>query len=348
MLDKIRRPGRSYKEGKFKKIFSYIVFGLICIVFLFIAPMGVNLTGQGVVGQVGDVFIKQRELRNLEESLRNRYKRQLEQANEEMTLRIQKKIRSQALQNLVQFYITLVSIQKEGLFLTDEELVSAIKNISLFQEKGRFLHSRYIQFLKNQKLNKARFDAQIRKEELVNNWKKAFIQAIGTNQLEEEKKQGRYQYKVSFRYAELQAEEVEEEKLEPFVKSKNKKEIEKSLKKAQIKWEKTGVFSLFFPLGVSIARNETVMKAIINHVPSTGLVPQFIRDNNIIYVVDILSFTEGKINPEEKKIMSVLRSQNFDKLNRLFNSWLSFQREHIKFKNELLINLKDLYFQYCL
>ena len=332
MLDKIRRPGRSYKEGRLKKIFSYIVFGLICIVFLFIAPMGVNLMGQGVVGQVGNMFIKQRELRDMEENLRNRYKRQLEQANEEMTLRIQKEIRSQAMQNLLQFYITLASIQKEGLFLTDEELVSAIQNIPIFQEKGRFLYSRYIHFLKSQKLNKARFDDQIRKEELVNNWNQAFIQAIAPNQLEQEKKRGRHQYKVNLRYAELQAEEVEEEKLEPFVKSKNKKEVEKFLKTAQAQWEKTGLFSLFLPLGVPIARNESIMKAIISHAPSTGLVPQFIRDNNIIYIVDILSFTEGKINPEEKKMMEALMGQNFDKLNRLFNSWLSAQREHIKVK----------------
>ena len=329
MLDKIRRPGRSYKDGTFKKIFTYIIFGLICLVFLFIAPMGINLTGQGIAGQVGSHYISQRELRILEENLRNQYRSRLEQADENQSQEIQKEIRSRALEYLVRLYLINSALHKEEVFLTDEELAVSIQSIPIFREDGRFLNSRYQTFLKNQKLQPTRFEESIRREQLSKNWEKTFNRALSSNKLEENKTQERYKYKVNFRYVTLNATEVKEEELEPFVKSKNKSEIEKFLKKAQVKWEKTGSFSLFTPLGVSIAQNELVMNKLIKQIPKTGLIPEFIRDENKIYLVDVLSFVEGKIDPEEKRL-EALFSQNFDKSLRLFSDWLNFKREQIK------------------
>ena len=329
MLDKIRRPGRSYKDGTLKKIFTYIIFGLICIVFLFIAPMGVNLTGKGVAGKVGSHYISQRELRVLEENLRNQYKSRLEQADEERTQNIQKEIRSRALQYLVRLYLINSALHKERVFLTNEELAGSIQSIPVFQEDGRFLNSRYQTFLKRQNLQAVRFEESIRREQLVKNWEKTFNQALSSNELEEEKKQARYKYKVNFRYVTLNSTEINEEELEPFVKSKNKPEIEKFLKKAQVKWEKTGSFSLFLPLGVSIAQNELIMDKLINQLPNTGLIPELIREGNKIFLVEVLSFVEGKPNPEEKRL-EALFSQNFEKSIRLFDSWLELKREQIK------------------
>ncbi|MCZ0932385.1 MAG: SurA N-terminal domain-containing protein [Oligoflexia bacterium] len=330
MLDKLRRPGRSYRDGKLKKIFSVVVFGLICIVFVFIAPMGINLMGEGVVGQVGSEFIRVRDLRVLEENLRNQYKSRLEQADEETYSKLQQQIRSIALQNLVSIYVINYALQKEGLFLTDKELISTIQNIPYFQEEGRFLNSRYMAFLKSQNLSSSRFEERVRREKLADNWQKTFNQAVSSNELEKEKSQARHQYKVNLRYVTLKAEEIAEEKLEPFVQEKNKKEIEKFLKKAQVKWEQTGLFSLLLPLRVSIAHNETIMTAVLNQLPSKGLIPKLIRDDNKVHVVEVLSFSKEKnISPEDKQLADLI-SQNFEKSSRLFNSWMSTQRKHIK------------------
>ena len=329
MLDKLRRPGRSYKDGKLKKIFTTLFFGLICLVFVFIAPMGINLTGQGVVGQVGNSFIQTRELRNLEEILRNQYKNRLEQMDEDSSLRFEKQIRSQALQNLVTLYLVNYALQKEGLFLTDQELVAKIRSLSIFQEKGRFLNTRYKAFLKSQNLSSFYFDEKVRRQQLASNWQETFKQAISFNKLEKEKSQARHQYKVNLRYVTLKAEEISEEKLETFVQEKNKKEIESFLKTVQVKWEKTGLFSLLLPLRVPIAHNEAIISAVINHIPATGLIPQLIRDENTIYVVEVLSFSKEKITAEDKQL-SALIHQDSEKANRLFSSWISEKRKHIK------------------
>ena len=328
MLDKLRRPGRSYKDGKLKKILYTFIFGLICIIFIFIAPMGINLTGEGIVGQVGNDFIRSRDLRVLEENLRNQYKSRLERADEGTYSKLQQQIRSMALQRLVNIYVINYALQKEGSFLTDKELISTIKNIPYFQEKGRFLNSRYVTFLKSQNLSSSRFEERVRREKLVENWQKTFNQAISSNELEKEKNQARHQYKVNLKYVTLKAEEIEKETLEPFVQEKNKKELEKLLKKAQVKWEKTGLFSLLLPLKVSIAHNERIMTAVLEQLPSKGLIPKLIRDENKIYIVEVLAFSKESSSPEDKQL-SALISQNFEKASRLFDSWVSTQREHI-------------------
>ena len=129
----------------------------------------------------------------------------------------------------------------------------------------------------------------------------------------------------------LKATEIKEEEIEPFLQAKNKKEVEKFLKKAQAKWEKTGLFSLFLPFSVPIAQNKTIMKNVIKQLPSTGLIPQLIREDNTIYIVDVLDFTKGKISSEDKQLEALI-SQNFEKSSRLFNSWVSAQKKHIKVK----------------
>ena len=329
MLDKLRRPGRSHKEGKLRKIFNTAFFAFICIIFIFIAPMGVNLMGERTVGRVGNDFIPIRELRNLEENLRNRYKSRLEQADEESVLKLQNQIRSMALEKLVNDYIINYALRKEGMFITDRELFASITSIPVFQENGRFLKSRYKSFLKSQNLNASRFEESIRRSQLVLDWQTAFSQAISSNKLEKEKSLARYQYKVNIRYAELKAGEIAEEELEPFVKSKNKKEINNFLKKSQVSWEKTGSFSLLLPLGVSIAHSTTIMDSIIHQLPDTGLISKLIRDDNKVYVIDILSFSKEKVSSEDKELESLI-SQNFDKSNRLFSSWLNLQKEHVE------------------
>ncbi|MCY4321624.1 MAG: SurA N-terminal domain-containing protein, partial [Bdellovibrionaceae bacterium] len=318
-----------HKYENLRKIFNTAFFAFICIIFIFIAPMGVNLMGERTVGRVGNDFIPIRELRNLEENLRNRYKNRLEQADEETALKIQNQIQSMALEKLVTDYIINYALRKEGLFITDQELFKSLTSIPIFQEEGRFLKSRYKGFLKSQNLNASRFEESIRRSQLVLNWQSAFSQAILSNKLEKEKNMARYQYKINIRYAELNAGKVAEEELEPFVKSQNKKEINNFLKQAQVSWKKTGLFSILLPLGVSIAQSESFMDAIINQLPKTGLISKLIRDDNKVYVIEILSFSKDKLSSADKKLESLI-SQNFDKSNRLFNSWLNLQKEHIE------------------
>ena len=327
MLNKIRRPGRSYKDGVFKKAFSYIVLGLICAMFLFIAPMGTQLNTQGVVAQVESHLIRSRELKLIEDNFKKQYQSRLNSSPSPEAL--QQQIRSQALQYLIDLYKISVLAEKEDFFISDKELRETIRDYPAFQEEGRFLYSRYQVFLKSQNLSPAHFEERIRRYELSQNWVSSFKKAALTNQLEELKKSERHQYKINFQYVELAAEKVEEEKLADLLKTKNQAGVKQFLKSADADWKETGVFSLILPIGQAIAQNDKIVEALLSHLPNKGLVPNIIRDENKVYAVKILSFDKTESKPEELKIERLL-SRNFGKSDQVFENWLSTESKKIK------------------
>lgn len=329
MFEKLRRPGRSPKEGRFKKWFSYFVFGAICFVFVFLAPMGTNLMGEGVLGYVGNEPIRAREFRFFEESIKQHYRNRLEQAGDESYSKIQDEIRYRAKVEIVKRYLLVQGAQNDGFFLSTGELRSEIQSIPIFQKEGRFLYSRYLSFLKSEGLNPTRFEELIRKDKLAENWAGVFKKAISSNQLEKSKRAQRHRYKVNFRYALLNTGDIEEEKLEPLVKSKALQKINQFLKKNDVKWEETGPFPLFSAFGIPITQNQNLMDVLTHYLPAKGVIPRLIRQNDKIYIVHVLSFKEGEASPQEKQLENLL-SLRFDKFVRLLDSWLDFQRQKIK------------------
>lgn len=330
MFEKIRRPGRSLKDGKIKKWFSYLLFGLICIIFVFLAPMGSQLLGEKVFGYVGSEPIRARELRLVEANIRQQYKSRLEQADEKTYSLIQQKIRHRALQYLVELSLIAQGSKKSNFFLSDEELKSEIRSIQMFQNKGRFLYSRYLKFLKQEKINPSRFEERIRKMITAKNWSILFKKAVISNTLEKKKKSARHSYKINFNYAVLNAGDIEDQKLEPFLKSKDLKKVHHFLKKHKIEWEKTGEFSLFSSLGQVITHNQIVMDEIIHHLPVKGLIPRMIRHGDDIYIVHILSFQQKSQASMAERQLEGLLEQNFNKSVRVLDSWTKAQRKKIK------------------
>ena len=105
-------------------------------------------------------------------------------------------------------------------------------------------------------MNPSRFENRIRKAKLVENWTAFFKKSVFSNELEKEKRSQRYRYKVNFRYVVLNAGKIDEQNLEPFVKSGDLKEINSFLKKNSVDWEKTGEFTLFSAFGIPIVQNK--------------------------------------------------------------------------------------------
>ena len=327
MFKKIRRPGRSHKDSSFKKIFTYFIFGLICAVFLFIAPMGSQLIGEGMVAKVGREQIMARELKQLEEAIKDNYQRQ--RKVEEWDEASLDQIRSSALQQLIDLYMVYSSSKREGFFISDQELKDNIQSFPVFQEKGRFLYSRYLEFLKLRRISSKRYEEQVRRQQTVQNWQELFDKAFQSNELEKQRNKKREQYKVQLEYAEMQAEEIKEEEVSLFLKEKNLKELNLLLKKAGGNWQKTGEFALFLPTQTLIAQNQKVMSAIISHLPEKGLIPSLVRDNNKLYAINIVSFSQKEASKEENPL-DLFLSQNYEKSNYLFETWLKAQKIPIK------------------
>lgn len=329
MFEKIRRPGRSRKEGQVKKWFSYFIFGLICLVFVFLAPMGTKLMGQGILGYVGSEPIRGREFRFVQENVQKQYQGRLDQADAETYSKIQKEIRDRALQYLVNHYLVVQGARKSGFSLSDKELQATIRSFPVFQENGRFLYSRYLNFLKLQKLSASRFEDQLRKQELDSKWREFFNKAALSNRLEETIKSEKYAYKLNFRYVEWNAGELEEQELEPYLQARDLKKIHQFLKKNKGEWKETGLFSLFSPFGIPIAQNQGLMDEVIHYLPNKGVLPKIIRQGDKIYLVEIRDFRKGKVSKEEERLENLLR-RNFGKSDRLFISWVDSYKEQIK------------------
>ena len=327
MFEKIRRPGRSYKDGGLKKVFSYFILGLICAMFLFIIPMGTQLNTQEVVAQVGPHLIRSRELRNFEENLKRQYQSRLNSDSSSEDLLAQ--IRSQALQHLIGLYKIGFLAKKESFFISDQELRTEIQGYEGFQEGGRFLYSRYQAFLKSQNINPAHFEERVRRSKLSYEWVNSFKKAVPSNRLEDIKKSDRMKYKINFQYVELETEKVEEEKLAGLLKEKDTKGLNQFLKALSASWEETGDFSLILPIGKGIAQNEKVIQAVLSHLPQKGLIPSIIRDSNKIYAIKILSFDIKEVQPKEAQLERLL-SRNFGKSDQVFENWLSVKSKKIK------------------
>lgn len=331
MLDRLRRPGRSVREGHFKKLFSYFVFGGICIIFVFLVPMGTQLFGEGILAYVGQEAVRAGEVQFFENNIKSRYQSRLDSADGEVFAQIQEEIRQRALAEVIKMYIMVQGSEKAGFFIGDEELKSIILSLPGFQEKGRFLYSKYKLYLKSQNMKASRFENRVRKIQQASQWDSLFRKSIVKNQLEREKEIQRYAYKVNFQYVALKAGEIEEEKLEPFLKAKDIKKVNQFLKEQEKSWQKTGEFSLLSPFGLEIAQNQNLMEALIRHLPRQGLIPGLIRHSDEIYIVNVLSFKETSVSPQEKQIQTLL-SRNFGKSMRLLSGWTEKQYETIKIK----------------
>ena len=330
MFEKIRRPGRSLKEGSFKKIFYFLVFGTICLVFVFLAPMGIQLMGEGYVAYVGNEPISGRELRFTQQSISEQYKSRLEQAGEGEYQKIQDEIKQKALAYLIEMNLMVQGSQKAGFELNDGELRSEIQAFPVFRQNDRFSYSQYMQFLKLNNLKAEQFENRVRKLKWSQNWQAFFKKTIPNNRLETAKSAEKYLYKANFRYITLKAGDVKEAELEAWTKAKNTKQINRFVKKNSLKWETTGLFNLFSAFGIAIASNQDVMEAVIHQLPATGLLPRLIRQKDKIYVVDILFFQQkGSISPEEQRMESFF-SRSFDKSGSVFSDWLDLQRKKIK------------------
>lgn len=330
MLEKIRRPGKANKTGQFKKLASYFIFGLICLVFVFLTPMTSQLIGYGggVVATVGRQSVHSRELNLLEKNLREQSKGRFNMVGAAEAQRLERQIRQTAFSHLLNGYIVSAGAKKEGFLVGDGELRESIRSIPIFQDKGQFIYSRYKAYLKSQYLKPAQFEAQIRRDIIRENWRGLFFKAVQSNQLEKNKNEVSRLYTATARFAELNLKTSLLKELEPLVKNQKTQKISQFLKKSKVEWQTVKAFSLGRLSLAPFQDNKKVQQALFGYLPQTGLIPRAITSRGKIYIVEVTSFKKKSFDPSEKENRNLLL--NFDKPLQLFENWLKFQEKIIK------------------
>jgi len=325
MFEKLRKPSKAKRQGRIKSIFSYIVFGTICLVFVFLSPMSSQIFGEGVVAYVGSEPIRSREFRFVEANLQSEYQDRLNTGSAEEIQTLQSRIRQNALSQLVHIYLVSQASQKVGFLVSDEQLQETIRSIPVFQRKGRFVYSQYLAYLKNQRLSATRFESRVRRMEIAQGWRDMFLKSVSSNELEQIKSQERNLYKLKLSFAEVPLSRIKLDEIQTLITSKQKTKLNQFLKRKQISWnhlEEMPLVKLFDlpPLG-----NSYFIESLINHLPQTGLIPELFMKGDKGYVVDILLF---KTSPRQVQNIDIASfALDYSKSNRLFEQWIDVQKE---------------------
>lgn len=330
MFDRIKKLLQTFQNLSLKKIFSILIFGLICLIFIFMAPLSQKILGENILAYVGDEPVRSGEVRFVERSLKLQYAKHFKN-NKEETL-VQKQIRTQALQQLIEQYLIVQGSTDQGFFITDRALGGQLMSIPIFQQNGRFSQAKYRNFLTSQNLQDSRFETRMRRYYQTQKWISLFNKSLSASLLASRKESQKRAYKVNLKYAVLDIGKIQEELVKPFIKNRNLQKINQFLKQNKVSWKTTGEFPLFSPFGVPIAQNHQFINFVVHQLPHQGLISQWLLQGNRLYIINILSFRQNTFkSPQDKQFYKFL-NQSQAKAQRLQRRWMGFQKSKFPIK----------------
>ena len=336
MFEKLRKPKKAKRQGRLKTLFSYIIFGTICLVFVFLSPMGGQIFGEGVVAYVGSEPIRSREFRFFEENLKSQYQERLNTGSAEEIQQLQNKIRHNALQQLINMYLISQAAEDAGFLVSDQELQDEIKAYSVFQNKGRFVYSQYLSFLKSQNLTASRFENRIRRFKTTQNWRQLFLKSVFSNSLENTKNLKRNLFQIKVRFAKIPLSDIKMEEIQPLLFAKDLNQLNQFFRKNKISWKTEKEMPLAQLFNLPSLRERDFIESIIDYLPNKGLISKLLMKGNQGYIVEILSFREGVFQKDNKDFM-LTSFLDYEKSERLFDQWVNNQKEKFPIQKVLEI-----------
>lgn len=143
MFEKLRRPVKA------KSFFSYLILGLIALVFVFIGfdPQNFGVQQKGAVALVNNKYISMLDYQEALQRMREQQKQ-----SKDLTQKEEENLKRQVLNELIHLELLNQKAYEEGFFVSDVEVRNAISQIPVFQERGIFrrdLYKRYIEFTRS-------------------------------------------------------------------------------------------------------------------------------------------------------------------------------------------------------
>ena len=345
MFKKIARPktATGKKQSTIKNIGSFIIFGFICSMFIFLGvPFGQNSSIGGSVALVDGEVISVRDYQNAINALQEQSGGG---AGEEEG---QDRMRRDAFNQLVNTEVMAGAASDFGIVVGREELKNEIKGYPSFQEDGRFARTRYSAFLEATGYSPKYFESKIKKQIASSSLQTMFSRVIKMSQMEGQKNQQLRKVKIEVSFVDIPYtffEPHEEEQFRAMVESDmNLNGVNQILKDKEKAWQKTGSFDLRRTRLPKVQGRGRLFQLVLDHLPKKGLIPKIVKLRDKSYVLKIDSFEEdvsvaGSSNKEAtlsamdsatQMISQVILSQT------LFQSWLSMRKS----KAQLKVNSK--------
>lgn len=177
MFKKLREP---WKPGRGKSILTGIIFGLICLTFVFvgITPGDSGLGGAGTAATVNDVVISVADFQERVSMVENQYSGALKDLPAAQRQMRSKWLKQSALEELVSYELVYQSAERVGVLPTDAATRDLIVNIPAFQEEGRFARQRYDQYLSYKGIMAADFENKVKRDVVVGQIRELFFTAL--------------------------------------------------------------------------------------------------------------------------------------------------------------------------
>ncbi|MCB9026609.1 MAG: SurA N-terminal domain-containing protein [Bdellovibrionaceae bacterium] len=160
MFEKLRKPGRA------KNILAYVIFGSICLVFVFLSnvPGGGGLTPGGPVAIVNKEPILFSDYREIYSRLQEQYRAGLDTLPAAQRQMYMDNLRNEALEQLINSLVISQAAHGLGMYTSDDEVRDFIMDVPAFKEEERFRRERYDNYLKYRNITAEKFEKEIRKD----------------------------------------------------------------------------------------------------------------------------------------------------------------------------------------
>ncbi len=321
MFEKIRKPIRP------KNIASYVIFGTICLVFIFIG-VPVNQIGSlgGAALLVNNKLVSWFDYQNYLEVLES----QARESGGEIEATRQIKLRRQAMDFLIHAELMIQATDKNGILVSNQAIRDNIFTISIFQEDGRFVRSRYRSFLKSRRFSASHFENLIKKEIETSRLQNLFSKVIHMSRLETENNSQLKSFKVQVSYLRFPlkyfTKSEEEESFKQLIREGNQNQLNKILKNKQLNWKKTRMFDLSSSSLPGLESHKRLFDEVIFQLPQKGLVKKVIQlgDENFVLKVDDF-YKEATLSEGFDADIDVFMSRILSRT--VFVSWIESERE---------------------
>ena len=164
MLSIIREHADSWM---IKAILWLIIFAFVGTIFYSWGMGGSSSSGGGVIASVNGQKILQGEYERTFNNLVDFYRQQFRnQFSNDMIKKLD--LKNQALEALIQKKILLIEADKQQIGVSDEEVISHIKKLPVFQVNNKFSEPAYRNYIQSQRLTPGEFEKSQRETILLN------------------------------------------------------------------------------------------------------------------------------------------------------------------------------------
>lgn len=204
MLERVRKPSRA------KGMLAYLIFGAIIVVFIGfgVRPDRLGNEAAGVAAVVNQNQISLADFRGRLQMLENQFKGQMDQIPPQQREEINQRIRTRAMEDLIQFEVLVQAAKSRGLYVSDEEIRDVIVEIPAFQEEKRFKRQLYEAYLSQQGMKAGQFEEKIRRDLMVQKLQTVFQESLKSTALEQQLDRRSKGFKMNLEVASFSPEEL--------------------------------------------------------------------------------------------------------------------------------------------